>query len=206
VRGVERLQYPDVRFAREGIFGKRLGPLLHEVGHDRPLGASEHLARFALAPDLQQRADSSSCLAISDVETLSPFRRAVSFRMSSSRLRKASLMRRERVWVCCKVSAMYDSLIHVCHTCNRRISKLDWRLKVKFLLWEPANARGPVFRWFSYGTKVPIQLPFWGGVSPLQPMRSIVFFFEPCIPPGNSAILHAMAVSKPSENATGNRL
>ena len=26
------------------------------------------------------------------------------------------------------------------------------------------------------GTKVPIQLPFWGGVSPLQPMRSIVFF------------------------------
>jgi hypothetical protein len=23
----------------------------------------------------------------------------------------------------------------------------------------------------------PVQLPFWGGVSPLQPMRSIVFFF-----------------------------
>src|SRR5438045_630517 len=32
------------------------------------------------------------------------------------------------------------------------------------------------------GTKVPIQLPFWGGVSPLLPMRSIVFFFGPWIP------------------------
>ena len=27
------------------------------------------------------------------------------------------------------------------------------------------------------GTKVPIQHPFWGGVSPYQPMRSIVFLF-----------------------------
>ncbi len=27
------------------------------------------------------------------------------------------------------------------------------------------------------GTKVPIQLPFWGGVSLILPMRSIVFFF-----------------------------
>ena len=42
-------------------------------------------------------------------------------------------------------------------------------------IWEPANARRPVFNGYHMGTKVPIQLPFWGGVSPLQPARSAVF-------------------------------
>ena len=37
----------------------------------------------------------------------------------SSRLRNASLMRSDKVWVCCKVSVMYDSLVHVCLTCKR---------------------------------------------------------------------------------------
>src|SRR5208337_4148898 len=42
-------------------------------------------------------------------------------------------------------------------------------------IWEPASARRPVFNGYHMGTKVPIQLPFWGGVSPLQPARSAVF-------------------------------
>ena len=37
-------------------------------------------------------------------------------------------------------------------------------------------------------TKVPIQLPFWGGVSPPQPMRSIVFFSLVAVQPGNALI------------------
>jgi len=39
------------------------------------------------------------------------------------------------------------------------------------------NAKRPVFSGYHMGTKVPIQQPFWGGVSLLQPMRSIVLFF-----------------------------
>jgi len=33
----------------------------------------------------------------------------------------------------------------------------------------------PCFQMVPIWNQVPIQLPFWGGVSPLQPMRSIVF-------------------------------
>jgi hypothetical protein len=47
------------------------------------------------------------------------FPQGCELRMSSSRRRKGSALRRERVWFCCKVSAMYDSLIHVCNTCVR---------------------------------------------------------------------------------------
>ena len=42
-------------------------------------------------------------------------------------------------------------------------------------IWEPRIARRLVFNGYHMGTKVPIQLPFWGGVSPLQPARSAVF-------------------------------
>ena len=74
---------------------------------------------------------SSSRLAISEVETLSPFRTAVSFLGSSSRLRNASLMRSERVkfWGCCgRASVAQDSLRNVCHT--RHLEHL-----LDFLFW-----------------------------------------------------------------------
>ncbi len=55
-------------------------------------------------------------------------------------------------------------------------------------IWEPANARRPVFNGYHMGTKVPLQLPLWGGVSPLQPARSAAFSPPPPLPPGNRPI------------------
>ncbi|HUE01161.1 MAG TPA: hypothetical protein VMR62_16425, partial [Bryobacteraceae bacterium] len=44
---------------------------------------------------------------------------------------------------------------------------------------------------FYIATQVSLQLPFWGGVSFLQPMRSIVLLLGAWIPPGNAPIPRA---------------
>ncbi len=73
--------------------------------------------------------------------------------------------------------------------------RLDWRLKEKFL-YGNRDSREALFSDGSHmGTKVPIQHPFWGGVSPLLPMRSIVFFFGAWTLPGNGIF--------PSRTGTG---
>jgi hypothetical protein len=69
-------------------------------------------------------------------------------------------------------------------------------------IWEPAHARRLVFNGYHMGTKVPIQLPFWGGVSPLQPARSAVFPPAPPLPPGNRPIPPATATPERPAAAT----
>lgn len=46
-------------------------------------------------------------------------------------------------------------------------------------IWEPERRRPRGFSGYRRGTAVPLQYPFRGGVSPLQPARSAVFVLPP---------------------------
>jgi hypothetical protein len=69
----------------------------------------------------------------------------------ASRLRNASLIRSDKVWFCCTASAMYDSLIHICHTYKLSHIRIDLTVWEGFLYRNRKHTNNPGFNKFLYG-------------------------------------------------------